>query len=89
MSHAIRKLDFGLCEIKGADQLRSNCQADQPLCFHYSDSTISLLPKSQNFKLLAIFCACTAWFVSDLYETPKTGFLRSWLTHLALVWSPT
>ena len=29
-------------ENKGADQLRSNCEADQRLCFRYSDSTIPL-----------------------------------------------
>ena len=30
---------------KGADQLLSNCEADQRLCFHYTDCTIPLLPK--------------------------------------------
>ena len=41
--------DFCLCENEGADQLRSNCEADQRLCFRYSNSTISLLlnPKFQ------------------------------------------
>ena len=39
----IRKKDFCLGEIKGADQLRSNCEAGQPLCFRYTDSTIPLL----------------------------------------------
>ena len=34
-----------LGENKGADQLRSNCEADQRLCFHYTDSAIPLLPK--------------------------------------------
>ena len=33
---------FYICKNKGADQLRSNCEADQHLCFHYMDSTISL-----------------------------------------------
>ena len=33
-----------LCQNKGADQLRSNCEADQRLCFHYSHSTTPLLP---------------------------------------------
>ena len=28
---------------KGADQLRSNCEVDQRLCFRYSDSTVPLL----------------------------------------------
>ena len=30
-------------ENKGADQLRGNREADQRLCFRYSDSTIPLL----------------------------------------------
>ena len=31
---------FCICENKDADQLCSNCAADQRLCFHYTDSTI-------------------------------------------------
>ena len=34
-----------ICEKKGADQLRGNREADQRLCFRYSDSTIP--PKFQ------------------------------------------
>ena len=33
MSCVMRKPDFCLGENKGADQLRSNCEADQHLCF--------------------------------------------------------
>ena len=32
---------------KDADQLRGNREADQRLCFRYSDSTIPLLHKSE------------------------------------------
>ena len=32
-------------ENKDADQLRSDREADQRLCFRYTDSTIPLLPK--------------------------------------------
>ena len=39
-----------ICENKGADQLRGNREADQRLCFRYSDSTISLLLKSEISK---------------------------------------
>ena len=31
--HHEKKIDFRLWENKGADQLRSNCKADQRLCF--------------------------------------------------------
>ena len=36
-----------ICENKGADQLRGNREADQRLCFRYTDSTLPLLPKSE------------------------------------------
>ena len=54
-----------------ADQLCSNCTADQRLCFSYTDSTISLLLK---FKLLAIFYTCTARFLSDHVGNPEDRF---------------
>ena len=38
-------------ENKSADQLRSNCEADQCLCFRYTDSTIPLLSKSKISSL--------------------------------------
>ena len=38
------KKAFCICENKYADQLRSNPEADQRLCFHYIDRTILLLP---------------------------------------------
>ena len=34
----MRKPDFCLSENKGADQLSSNCTADQRLCIRYTDS---------------------------------------------------
>ena len=57
-------------ENKDADQLRSNCEADQHLCFRYSDSTIPLFSKR-----LACFCGCTARFASDLVGIQIVGFL--------------
>ena len=75
MNRIVRKPEFCLCENKGEDQLRSNCEADQRLHFRYTDSTISLLPKS-NFKILAIFCIFIDRFVSDLVGNPKDRFSR-------------
>ena len=43
----MRKQTFCICENKDADQLRGNREADQRLCFRYTDSTIPLLPKSE------------------------------------------
>ena len=45
------KRAFCICENKDADQLRGNREADQRLCFHYTDSTIPLLPKSEISSL--------------------------------------
>ena len=65
----MRKPAFCICENKDADQLRGNREADQRLCFRYTDSTIPLLPWH-----LAIFCDCTARFVSDLVGNPEDRF---------------
>ena len=51
MSWFIRKPIYCICKNKGTDQLRSNCEADQCLCFRYSDSTIPLLAKSKISSL--------------------------------------
>ena len=40
MSLVVRKSAFCICENKGADQLRGNREADQRLCFRYTNSTI-------------------------------------------------
>ena len=47
LSRVMRKPTFCICENKDADQLSSNREADQRLCFRYIDSTISLLSKSE------------------------------------------
>ena len=74
MSLVMRKPDFYICENKDADQLRGNREADQRLCFRHTDSTIPLLPTSEFFKPLAIFCGCTDQFVSDLVGNPEDRF---------------
>ena len=69
----MRKPAFCICKNKDTDQLRGNREADQRLCFRYTDSTIPILPKSeiQNFNALTILYGCTAWFVSDLVKKPE------------------
>ena len=54
----MRKPDFYLCENKRADQLCTNCTADERLCFRYSDSTIPalLIPKFQATSHLLWLC---------------------------------
>ena len=73
-----------ICENKDADQLRGYREADQRLCFRYSDSNIPLLLKSENFKILALFCDCTGRFVSDLVGNHIVGFpTRRLIRHIS------
>ena len=51
LSLVMRKPTFCICENKDADQLRSIREADQRLCFRYTDSTIPLLSKSEISSL--------------------------------------
>ena len=50
LSHVVRKQAFCICENKDTDQLRGyiqlrgNREADQCICFRYTDTTIPLLP---------------------------------------------
>ena len=72
MSSVMTKPDFCHWENKGADQLSSNCIADQRLCFRYTDSTMPYL-----LKHLACFCGCAGRFLSDL-----VGKLEDMLSHI-------
>ena len=47
MSRPMGKPTICIGENKGADQLRGNREADQRLCFRYTDSTIPLLLKTE------------------------------------------
>ena len=77
LSRVVRKPFFCICENKDADQLRSNREADQRLCFRYTDSTIPLLPKSgisglEPSSVVVQPGLCWTWS-----ETAKTGFLTT------------
>ena len=48
LSLVVKKTAFCIRENKEVDQLRGNREADQRLCFRYTDSTIPLLPKSES-----------------------------------------
>ena len=48
----MRKPTICICENKDTDQLRGNREADQHLCFRYTDSTISPLFKSKISNFL-------------------------------------
>ena len=67
-----------ICETKGTDQLRSNCEADQHLCFRYMDRTIPLLSKSNisSFwpsSVLVQAGLCRTWSDTTLLVFPRGG----------------
>ena len=64
-----------ICENKGADQLRGNREADQRLCFRYSDSTI---PPLLNSKISSFQPASVA---------EQAGLCRTWSKTTLLVFS--
>ena len=66
----MRKLDFCLCKNEDADQLRSNWEADQRLCFRYTDSTIPLLPKSEISSFYPPSLAAQTVLCQDLAGNP-------------------
>ena len=76
----MRKQDFCQCENKGADQLRSDCEADQRLClsvFSDMDSTIYLLLKSEISSFYPAPVTVQVGLCQTWSETPKTSFLVS------------
>ena len=79
----MRKTAFYICENRlftyaktkmHADQLSSNCAADQRLCFPYMESTIPLLPKSETSSLKLSSVVVQPGFVSDLVGNPEDRF---------------
>ena len=72
MSHVTRKPDFCLCENKGTDQLRSNCAFVLALSLLFKSKISSFYAASGTVHV----GLCQTWS-----ETPKTGFLASWLKY--------
>ena len=81
ISPVMRKPALCICENKDADQLRCNREADQPLCFRYTESAISLLPKCEISSLQPSSDAVQPGLCQTWSETPKTGFLRTRLIY--------
>ena len=73
---------FCICENKDADQLRGNREADQRLCFRYTDTTIPLLSKSEISSIYPSSVAVHPGLYATWSETPKTGFLSTRLISL-------
>ena len=77
MSLCVRKPTICMGENKDADQLRGNREADQRLCFRYTDSTFPplLIPKFSRFWVSSV--------------TVQVGLCRPGRKHKLLVFSRT
>ena len=64
-----------ICENKEADQLLSYCEADQCLCFRYTDSTIPLLSKSKISSLYPSSVTVQSGLCQTWSEPQIVGFL--------------
>ena len=60
---------------KGVDQLHSDCEADQRLCFRLTDSTIPLLLKSKISSFLPSSVTVQPGLCQTWLETQSVGFL--------------
>ena len=79
----MRKPAFCICEKKDADQLRGNREADQRLCFRYTDSAIPLLPKSEISSVQPSSMVVQSGLCRTWSETLKTGFLKTRLIRVS------
>ena len=82
MSRVMRKPVFCICKNKDADQLRGNREADQRLCFHYTDSAIPLHPKSKFQASRHLLWLYSPVYV-DLVGNPEDRFSHN-DAHIAL-----
>ena len=81
----MRKPTICIGENKAADQLRNNCEADQLLCFRYSDSTVPLLLKSE----IPIFQLSSVTVQPDLCQASSESTLLVFprdVIHLRLIY---
>ena len=84
MSHPVGKQTLCIGENKGADQLCSNCEADQRLCFRYTDCTIPLLSKAKIGSLKPSVTVqpglCQTCWKTTLLVFPRGGsyFMRNY-----------
>ena len=83
MSLDMRKPVFCICENKDTDQLRGNREADQRLCFRYTDSTIPLRSKSEISSLYLSSVALQPGLCRTWSKTRKTDFLTTRLKYKA------
>ena len=63
----MRKPAFCICENKDADQLRGNREADQRLCFRYTDSTIPTGVIQKVLPVLSTETLLHIWLSTEYY----------------------
>ena len=78
VSHVMRNPVFCIKFAKTKTQI--SCAVTAPL-FSLHFCSLPLLPKPEIFSALAIFCGCTAWFLSELVGNPKICFLATRLIY--------
>ena len=74
MSRCLGKPTICIGKNKDADQLRIKCEADQRLCFPYTDSSISLLLKSKISRFQPAFKTVQAGLCQTCSETTLLVF---------------
>ena len=77
-----------ICENKDADQLRGNREADQRLCFRYSDNTIPLLLKTEisSFWLFSVQAGlCRTCSETTLLVFPRGSSYVNWDKHCSSI----
>ena len=87
MSRPMGKPTICICENKDADQLRGNHEADQRLCFRYTDSILPLLLKSEIASFYAASATVQASSCQTCSETTLLVFPRGG-TFGASIWRP-
>ena len=78
----MRNTAFCICENKDADQLRGDREADQRLCYRYTDTTIPILHKYEISSLQPSCVVVQPGLCRTWSETPKTGFLTMRLNYV-------
>ena len=84
------KPTYCTCENKDADQLCSNCEAEQCLCFGYTDSAIPLLSQTkfssfQPSSELVQYSLCRTCLKTILLRFLMTWLISCWINRCKVI----